>query len=198
MIAARTSSPPALNWQDAWPAMLPTNPAPRHCRQRARRRSPSPAAPRLHCSSKISPVSRFDWQRVTVTLVDERQVPETSPRSNARLVREALLRNRAAPRPTLCRCIGNPQAADAAPFDVVVLGMGSDGHTASFFPGGDHLPEALDADTPKRIIEMNAPGAGEPRLTFTLPVLLAAGRLKLHIEGSETRRPCLTRRWPMA
>lgn len=126
------------------------------------------------------------WHRVTVTLVDERQVPESSSRSNARLVREALLRNKAAAA-NFVPVYGNPQAADAAPFDVVVLGMGSDGHTASFFPGGDHLPEALDADTPKRIIEMTAPGAGEPRLTFTLPVLLAAGRLKLHIEGTDKK-----------
>jgi 6-phosphogluconolactonase len=126
------------------------------------------------------------WQRVTVTLVDERQVPETSNRSNARLVREALLRNKAAAA-NFVPVFGNPQAADAAPFDVAILGMGTDGHTASFFPGGDHLPEALDADTHKRIVEMNAPGAGEPRLTFTLPVLLAAGRLKLHIEGADKK-----------
>jgi 6-phosphogluconolactonase len=126
------------------------------------------------------------WHRVTVTLVDERQVPESSNRSNARLVREALLRNKAAAA-NFVPVFGNPEAANAAPFDVAILGMGSDGHTASFFPGGDHLPEALDADTPKRIIEMNAPGAGEPRLTFTLPVLLAAGRLKLHIEGADKK-----------
>ena len=82
---------------------------------------------------------------------------------------------------------GNAAAADLPPFDVAVLGMGSDGHTASFFPGGDRLTEALDSDTPKRLIEMTAPGAGEPRLTFTLPVLEQSGRLKLHIEGAGKR-----------
>ena len=45
----------------------------------------------------------------------------------------------------------------------------------------------LDPRTARRIIEMNAPSAGEPRLTFTLPVLLEAGYLILHIEGPEKR-----------
>lgn len=126
------------------------------------------------------------WHRVTVTLVDERQVPESSDRSNARLVRETLLRNKASAA-LFVPLFDNPQAEKATPFDVAILGMGSDGHTASFFPGGDRLAEALDSDTPKRLIEMNAPGAGEPRLTFTLPVLEAAGRLKLHIEGADKK-----------
>ena len=126
------------------------------------------------------------WHRVTVTLVDERQVPESSERSNARLVRATLLQNKAAAA-QFVPLYGNPQAGDVLPFDVAILGMGSDGHTASFFPGGDHLAEALDSDTPKRLIEMTAPGAGEPRLTFTLPVLEASGRLKLHIEGADKK-----------
>ena len=126
------------------------------------------------------------WRRVTVTLVDERQVPESSERSNARLVRQHLLRNKAASA-QFVPLFGNDRAADAAPFDVVVLGMGSDGHTASFFPGGDRLDDAIDAGTTERLIEIEAPGAGEPRLTFTLPVIKSAGRVKLHIEGAEKR-----------
>ena len=65
--------------------------------------------------------------------------------------------------------------------------MGEDGHTASFFPGADRLAEALDPTTPERIIELKAAGAGEPRLTFTLPVLLGASYLALHIEGAAKR-----------
>lgn len=126
------------------------------------------------------------WQRVTVTLVDERQVPETSERSNARLVREHLLKNRAAAA-RFVPLVGESSAAETAPFDVVVLGMGKDGHTASFFPGADRLAEALDADAGARLIEITAPGAGEPRLTFTLSAIESAGRLKLHIEGAEKR-----------
>jgi 6-phosphogluconolactonase len=63
--------------------------------------------------------------------------------------------------------------------------MGNDGHTASFFPGGDHLAQALDLNTSDVIVEMNAPGAGEPRLTFTLPRLLEAKHLCLHIQGDD-------------
>ncbi len=131
--------------------------------------------------------AELPWSRVTVTLVDERQVPETSERSNARLVREHLLKNKAAAA-RFVPLYGNADAEKAASFDVAVLGMGSDGHTASFFPGGDRLAQAIDSDSRERLIEIKAPGAGEPRITFTLPVLEAAGRLKLHIEGAEKKK----------
>lgn len=126
------------------------------------------------------------WDKVTITLVDERQVPESSERSNARLVREHLIQNRAAAA-RFVPLVDNPGAASLPAFDVVVLGMGNDGHTASFFPGGDTLSDAIDAATHKRLIAIAAPGAGEPRLTFTLPVLLAARLIALHIEGAEKR-----------
>jgi 6-phosphogluconolactonase len=133
-------------------------------------------------------LSRFDipWSRITVTLVDERQVPETNPRSNAKLVRENLLQNSAAGA-EFVPLFENPDAENIGTLDVVVLGMGNDGHTASFFPGGDNLSEALNPKTGKRIVEMSAPAADEPRLTFTLPALLDASLLCLHIEGQEKR-----------
>jgi len=68
-----------------------------------------------------------------------------------------------------------------------VLGMGLDGHTASFFPGGDHLAAALNPAGKVLAMPMTALRAGEPRLTLTLPVLLAAGFLALHIEGAQKR-----------
>lgn len=127
------------------------------------------------------------WSRVAVTLVDERQVPETSERSNARLVRQHLLQNEAAAA-RFVPLVDNPGAETIPAFDVAVLGMGNDGHTASFFPGGDTLAEAIDRETPKRLIAISAPGSGEPRLTFTLPVLQSAGRLALHIEGADKKQ----------
>ena len=135
---------------------------------------------------KLSEID-LPWQRVTVTLVDERQVPDTSERSNARLVREHLLRNKAAAA-HFVPLFENAAADSSLPFDVTILGMGSDGHTASFFPKADRLKEAIDSGTSRRLIEIIAPGAGEPRLTFTLPVLEASGRLALHIEGADKKK----------
>jgi 6-phosphogluconolactonase len=126
----------------------------------------------------------ISWDKITVTLVDERQVDETSPRSNARLVKQSLMQTRAkaARFVPLFQNVGGASKLD---LDVVVLGMGSDGHTASFFPGGDRLQDALDGNNREAVIEMNAPGAGEPRLTFTLAKLRAAEKCFLHVEGHE-------------
>ena len=133
-------------------------------------------------------LSRIDipWTKITVTLVDDRQVPETNLRSNAKLVRDSLLQNRAAGA-EFVPLFENPDAENIAILDIVVLGMGNDGHTASLFPEGDRLAEALDTKTDKRIMEISAPAGGEPRLTFTLPALLDASLLCLHIEGQEKR-----------
>ncbi len=124
----------------------------------------------------------INWENVIVTLVDERQVDETSPRSNARLVKAALLQN-LAKRARFVPLYQNTAAAETLTLDVVVLGMGDDGHTASFFPEGDNLAEALDSKSSHAMLPMQAPHAGEPRLTFTLPALLKAKVLCLHIEG---------------
>lgn len=141
----------------------------------------------------------LDWSRVTVTLVDERWVPDTDERSNARLVESLLLQHKAADAEfvplyvetaTPEAGISEARARVAAleqPFDVIVLGMGPDGHTASFFPGGDRLGEALDVSNTSLVLPMRAPGAGEPRITFTLPVLLQARSLYLHIQGRDKR-----------
>jgi 6-phosphogluconolactonase len=69
-----------------------------------------------------------------------------------------------------------------------VLGMGEDGHTASFFPGGDNLAKALDPKGDCALFTMEAPAAGEPRLTYALPKLIAASRLFLHIEGEKKQQ----------
>lgn len=127
---------------------------------------------------------KLDWAKVQVTLVDERQVSEDSPRSNAKLVKQSLMQNEAA-LAQFVPLFENHNACNLSRFDIVILGMGNDGHTASFFSGGDHLSAALDLSQHHAILEMHAPGAGEPRLTFSLPRLLASKHLCLHIQGDD-------------
>ena len=139
---------------------------------------------------------KMDWARVNVHLVDERCVPEDSDQLNAHLVEDNLMQNHAASAsftPLYDHASLNAEdaarrAADQLPergFDIIVLGMGADGHTASLFPNGDRLAEGLDLNSKSRIIAMRAPGAGVPRLTLTLAEILRANRVILHIEGND-------------
>jgi 6-phosphogluconolactonase len=137
----------------------------------------------------------LDWQRVAITLADERRVADDSPRSNARLVRERLLQNRAtAASFTPLADVRLPEDQELAaasarianlptPADVVVLGMGDDGHTASWFPAAEGLADAIDPGARQLVAPIVAPDAPEPRLTLTGRVLLRARAIALEIEG---------------
>ncbi len=139
----------------------------------------------------------LDWPHTKVLLTDERFVPETSERSNTRLLREHLLQDRAAQAELVPLYRPADRAEDvlealargiraALPLDVCVLGMGTDMHTASLFPGADLLDQALVATAPV-ILPMRAPGAPEPRLTLTAPVLQQAAQVHLLITGPDKK-----------
>ncbi len=139
----------------------------------------------------------IDWGRVDVLLTDERWVPENNPRSNTRLLRERLLVDKAAsarliplyggtelPEESLGTLADGVRAA--LPLSVVLLGMGEDMHTASLFPGADNLDHALSPKAPP-LLAMRAPGAEEPRVTLTAPVLNGAMSKHLMITGTSKR-----------
>lgn len=139
----------------------------------------------------------IDWAGVAVFLNDERWVPEDSPRSNTRLLRERLLRGKAAGAtlvPLFAPAAKPEERLDELaeglrphlPISVLLLGMGADMHTASLFPGADRLADALAPDAPL-LLPMRADAAGEPRITLTAPVLRGAMNIHILITGQEKR-----------
>lgn len=139
----------------------------------------------------------LDWDRVTIFLGDERWVDGEHKRSNGRLLRRHLLRDKAAAANYIDLYTGdeNPDDAEAVlaerlsphfPITVALLGMGNDMHTASLFPGADKLAEGLANDAPP-VLAMRAEGAGEPRVTLTRPALAKAINIHVLIMGPEKR-----------
>ena len=140
------------------------------------------------------------WDKVWVTLADERWVPADRESSNEALVREHLLVGPAArarfvglwkdsPTPedgqTLCE-----QALTTVPrpFDVLVLGMGGDGHTASLFPDAAELAAGLDLSNGALCLPVRPPEAPHPRMSLTLAALVASRQVILHITGADKRQ----------
>ncbi len=139
------------------------------------------------------------WQKVTVTLADERWVAIEHPDSNESFVHQHLLHGpaSAAKFVSLKSDARTPEAGWAEieqrigsivrPFDVVILGMGGDGHTASLFPDTEGLQEALTIGCSKLTWPMNPPTVPQARMSLTLDALLQSDLLVLHITGAEKK-----------
>jgi 6-phosphogluconolactonase len=133
--------------------------------------------------------NQIDWWKVDVYWGDERCVPPDSPDSNYRLGREALLERLGAVNanyPMRCDEGADPyqlRLGDLGQFDVVHLGLGPDGHTASLFPGSP----ALDAD-PGRLVTMNRDPLGNnphERMTLTFAGIERARLALFTVSGAE-------------
>ena len=136
----------------------------------------------------------INWKKVTITLADERWVEPSSKDSNTRLVYENLIQNRALAAnyfnlkqgEELCE---NTLSAlhslvnDAIlPLDVLILGMGEDGHTASLFPCSPQIETALDSHNQNVLLAVKPTTAAHQRITFSFSALSQSNHTFLHLD----------------
>ncbi|WP_416305091.1 6-phosphogluconolactonase [Neptunicella sp. SCSIO 80796] len=139
--------------------------------------------------------SELDWSKVDISLADERWVDASDDASNEKMVTENLLQNNAAKANFVSLKTNQTDAADAVreissrldsmskPFDVLILGMGEDGHTASLFPCSAQIAEGLDMDSNQQVIAVTPGTAPHQRMSLTLPALLTSQNIFLHLTG---------------
>lgn len=165
----------------------------------------------ISVSGGSTPASLFDalsmldlpWSRVQVSLVDERWVDEDHADSNAALVKRTLLQNRAANAHFVGMKTTDSDAFAAAaslgqklhnsilPLDIVLLGMGEDGHTASFFPHARGLEQALDLDSNAVCCPIQVPDMPYTRMTLSLKTILSASCRLLQLHGESKHHTLL-------
>ncbi len=143
----------------------------------------------------------LNWEKITITLTDERWVDPADPSSNEYLIRDRLLHRRAEAAnfipfktnhatPAAGAATTERRLKPALPLDICLLGMGTDGHIASLIPGAKGYDEAADPNGEKMIAGLHADSAaGSPqRMSLTLTAILKARRIALLIMGPEKQR----------
>jgi len=137
------------------------------------------------------------WEKVSVGLCDERWLPPSHKESNEHFIKTYLLRDLAGKAAFIGMYDGTPDVQEAEercsakikkelfPFDIVVLGMGNDAHTASLFPNNDALKRGLDTKNESLCISVIPQNAPHARMSLTLKAILSAAHLYLHFEGEE-------------
>jgi 6-phosphogluconolactonase len=140
----------------------------------------------------------WPWDRIKVTLTDERWVPRKSEDSNENMIRDCLMREAAEkahlvglknkePTPEkgqdFCETTLNKSIS---PLDIVILGMGEDGHIASIFPSMENTETLLNRFQPRLCMAAN-PKELQPRMSLTLSYLLSAKHIYLFISGDKKK-----------
>lgn len=137
------------------------------------------------------------WEKVTIGLCDERWVSPTDEASNEHLVKTYLMQGEAGKATFVGMYAEGTDIEDAVirceetmketllPFDIVILGMGSDGHTASLFPENVKLDEAFDLGSDRFCIAIEPKTAPYKRMSLTRQAILSAESVILHFEGKE-------------
>lgn len=143
------------------------------------------------------------WQAITITLADERWVDITSSDSNTKLVHENLLQNEAVNanffhlkqgdslNTEILADLNLAANQQLLPLDVLILGMGEDGHTASLFPCSDEITQCLATDS-AALIKVTPKSAPYQRISFSFAALSQSKNTFLHISGASKKQVLAT------
>jgi 6-phosphogluconolactonase len=143
--------------------------------------------------------SDIDWSKVTITLADERWVALDSKESNTRLVHENLLQNKAVAAKFFPLKQGDKLCSETLadlnlaaqtsllPLDVLILGMGTDGHTASLFPCSEQIVEGLDENNSDALLSVEPRTAPHQRISFSFARLAESENTFLHLCGEDKK-----------